>query len=226
MIPLRDANPTQRLPVVTILLIVSNVAVFLIELLAEAQGSLGPFIDRWAVIPAELSSQPLAELPTVFSSMFLHGGWAHLLGNMLFLWIFGDNIEDRLGSARYLLLYLIAGTVAVFAQWLTGPQSLLPMIGASGAISGVLGAYLVEFPRARVTTLIFYFVVQVPAILVLGGWFVIQFFQGVASLGAAGTEMGGVAFFAHVGGFVAGVLLIKPLALGRPPGRRRRLDWD
>lgn len=237
MIPLRDANPTQSTPLVTIVLVALNVLVFLGELALQAQGQFNQFIMTWGVIPAELTSQFLGEWQTLFSAMFLHGGWAHLLGNMLYLWIFGDNIEDRLGSGRFLLFYLVAGLAATAVQVAINPGSQVPNIGASGAIAGVLGGYLILFPRTRILTLVFRFITEVPAILVLGSWFVYQFFFGVASLSQMDMQIGGVAFFAHVGGFVAGMALIKPFEFGRSPrdsgpssyrdfGRRDTDPWD
>ena len=215
MIPLRDENPTTLTPVVTIILIVLNSLVYLYQL------SLGPdeerFILAYAAIPAELFHTGTMvgdpRVPaglTVLTSMFLHGGFLHLGGNMLYLWIFGDNIEDVMGHGRFIVFYLLAGLAAVFAHAVTAPTSTVPMIGASGAISGVLGAYLLLFPRARVRVLILLGVVTrivlVPAIVVLGFWIVVQVLNGAFSLGGPG---GGVAWFAHVGGFVAGLALIK-----------------
>ncbi len=219
MIPLRDANPTHRIPFITIGLIVLNALFFLVELNLESTGQLSGFIQRWAVIPAELRQMPWQEAPTLLTAMFLHGGWSHLLGNMLYLWIFGDNIEDRMGHGRFLIFYLLCGVLASLAQTIAGPNVTVPNLGASGAIAGVLGAYLLEFPRARITTLVFYFFVQVPALIVLGFWFVIQFFQGFASLGTIDMQAGGVAFFAHVGGFIAGFVLVRPFLVGRRPAR-------
>ena len=222
MIPLRDANPTHRTPYITIGLIVTNILVFLVELLLESQSALGPFLQQWAVIPAELTTFALGELVTIFSSMFLHGGWSHLLGNMLFLWVFGDNIEEKLGPVRFLVFYAIGGIVAVAAQVIIDTTSIIPLIGASGAIAAVLGGYLVEFPRARVVTLIGWFAVQLPAVVVLGFWFVLQFFQGLASLDAANMQNGGVAFYAHIGGFVAGLILVRPFQIGI---KSEQTDW-
>jgi membrane associated rhomboid family serine protease len=223
MIPLRDANPTSRTPIVTYVLIAANVVVFLYELLLQSQGQLDPFIQKWAVIPGELtSSNFLTESPTVVSSMFMHGGWAHLLGNMLYLFIFGDNVEDRLGHGRYLVFYLLTGFLATAAQVAINPDSGIPNLGASGAIAGVLGGYLLEFPRARVLTLVFRFITTVPAYVVLGFWFVFEFFRGVYSLGELGADSGGVAFWAHIGGFVAGLVLVRILGLGTD--RRPRSD--
>jgi membrane associated rhomboid family serine protease len=218
MIPIRDQNPTHRFPIVTVSLIVINVIVFLFELSLESQGRLMSFFDSWAVIPVQLVTTPVPEAPSVFSAMFLHGGWSHLLGNMLYLWIFGDNIEDALGPVRFLIFYLLAGIFATLAQVLIDPSSPIPNIGASGAIAGVLGGYLMLYPRIQVITLIpliyFYRLARIPAVFVLGFWFVLQLFNGVLGLGNIQMEGGGVAFFAHIGGFVAGYLLIR-LFMGR-----------
>lgn len=194
-----------------------NVIVFVGELLLNGQGRLEQFITTWGVIPAELLADPASEWPTLFSSMFLHGGWAHLLGNMLYLWVFGDNLEDRMGIVRFVLFYFISGLVATGAQIAINPQSTVPTIGASGAIAGVLGGYLLLFPRARITALVFRFITEIPALIVLGFWFVYQFFFGIASLSNMDMQVGGVAFFAHIGGFVAGMILIHPFQFGREP---------
>lgn len=215
MIPLRDANPTKNTPFVTYGIVALNVAIFIAELLMNSQGDLESFIMTWGVIPSELLSEPGGEWTTLFTSMFLHGGWAHLLGNMLYLWVFGDNLEDRLGPIRFVIFYLLAGLVATGAQIAIDPSSSIPTIGASGAIAGVLGGYLLLFPKARVTTIVFRFVTQVPALIVLGFWFVYQFFFGIASLSNMDMQVGGVAFFAHIGGFIAGMALIHPFQLGR-----------
>lgn len=214
MIPLKDENPTQITPIFTVGLIVANVLVFLYEL------SLGQrveqFVQLYGAVPHALIQGAGPRLHgaippklTVLTSMFLHGGFLHLGGNMLYLWIFGNNIEDVLGHVRFLLFYVISGYVAAYAHALSALHSTMPMIGASGAISGVLGAYLVLFPKARVLTLVpfgfFVQVVRIPAVVVLGFWFVIQFISGTLSLGGTGE---GVAWFAHVGGFAAGVVLI------------------
>ncbi len=204
------------------LLIVGCVAVFVFEL------SLGPYLERfmraYAFAPAPFfrsiasADGLVAGLKSMVLSMFLHAGWLHLIGNMWFLWIFGDNVEDALGHARYLVFYLVCGGVAAIGQALVAPASAVPMIGASGAIAGVLGAYLVWFPWARVRTLLFlgilFTVVEVPAPLFLILWFVVQFFSGTLSLAAAAGATGGVAWFAHVGGFLAGALMA--LVLKRP----------
>ena len=214
MIPLRDTNPPARLPIVNYALIALNVAVFVYEL------ALGPGFERflftYGLVPRSFS------FTTLVTSMFLHGGLMHLLGNMLFLHIFGDNVEDRLGHVRYLFLYLLSGVAAGAAQTVTNPGSAVPMVGASGAIAGVSGAYLLFFPTARVVTLVpvFFFLqlVEVPALVFLLVWFLWQIFSGVAALGGAGD--GGVAFWAHVGGFVAGMILGPALRERRRPATR------
>ena len=232
MIPLRDANPTHRTPLVTLALIAACVIAFAWELgvLASAGPSgLDAFFQDHGVVPAELSSAvaqgQLASQPVlaVLTSLFLHGGWLHLAGNMLYLWIFGNNIEDRLGRAAFFGFYLVGGIVAAAAQVAIEPGSSVPLIGASGAIAASLGAYLVLFPRARILSLVFlgffYQLIQVPALLVLGFWFVLQLIDGVTSLGATSAD-GGIAFFAHIGGFVAGIV-IGLLVRGRGPGPLR-----
>ncbi len=220
MIPLRDNNPTHGTPLVTYGLVLANVLVFLGELYLDSQGQLNNFILTYGVVPAKLLEQPQGEWYTVISSMFLHGGWAHLLGNMLYLWIFGDNVEDRLGHVRFIIFYLLAGFVATAAQIAINPGSTIPNIGASGAIAGVLGGYLLLYPHAQITTIVFRFVTRVPAIIVLGFWFVYQFFSGIASLSTMDMQIGGVAFFAHIGGFVAGMVLIHPFQVGLPARSR------
>ena len=179
---------------------------------------LEPFIARYGVIPAQVFEWPQSDLPLsvvtipFFTSMFLHGGWLHLLGNMLYLWIFGDNVEDRLGHFTYLVFYLLCGLGAGIVHTVLNYYTVVPSIGASGAIAGVLGAYLVSYPRARILTLvpIFIFVqfIEIPALIVLGFWFIMQFFSGAASLAAASANAGGVAWWAHVGGFVIGMILV------------------
>lgn len=204
MFPIGDDNSGRRsTPVVTFALIAINVAVFLIEL---QRGDA--FITEWAFIPARFSNDPSADVLTLISAMFMHGGWMHLGGNMLYLWIFGDNVEDRFGSVRFLLFYLAAGLVATFAQYAVNPASAIPNVGASGAIAGVLGAYLLMFPKARVNVLLGRQVVAMPAFIVLGLWVALQLVSGVGSIAdTAQTEQGGVAYMAHVGGFIAGLFL-------------------
>jgi membrane associated rhomboid family serine protease len=228
MIPLRDANPTNRTPVVTIALIVINVLVYVYEWLISAEPTqMMAFFDQWAIIPQQLTNNFTPEVITIFTAMFLHGSWLHLGGNMLYLWIFGDNIEDRLGPVRYIIFYLLGGIGATVAQVAVNPNSAIPNVGASGAIAGVLGGYLLLYPKARITTLVFRFITQVPAYVVLGFWFVLQLFQGVGSLSVpTDADTGGVAFFAHVGGFVVGLVLIRPFLIGRSQqnrGDNRRL---
>ncbi len=229
MIPLRDANPTRRTPIVTLALIGACFIAFAYELgvlASNGEAGLDRFFLDYGVVPAELT-RSLANgawlsLPVlaVVTSLFLHGGWLHLLGNMLYLWIFGNNVEDRLGRPLFLGFYLLGGVVAGLAQVAISPDSTVPLIGASGAIAATLGAYLVLFPRARILSLVFlgffYQLIEVPALLVLGFWFVLQLIDGVASLGATNAQ-GGVAFFAHIGGFVAGAL-VAAVIRGRGPG--------
>ena len=223
MIPLHDDNPSRRPPIVTILLLLTNVAFFLYEL-SLPRRSLDTFIHTMGVIPAEFTSDlrldPHIPLPlTLLTSMFLHGGAVHLAGNMLYLWIFGNNVEDATGHVRFLIFYVACGVGAAATQIGSAPGSTIPMIGASGAIAGVLGAYMLLYPRARVLTLVpILFILRLmylPAIVVLGLWFVYQ----ILLSGMSDPDRGGVAFFAHIGGFVAGMILIWPLR--RRGGRRR-----
>ena len=218
MIPLRDVIPSRTTPFVTITLIVLNVLIFLYQWI------LPPYVQKqfvmaFALIPADFTWL------TVFTSMFLHGGWSHILGNMLYLWIFGDNVEDRVGHGRFIVFYLLCGVAAALAQTAIDPQSQIPMVGASGAIAGVLGAYLIMFPHSRVLTLIPLFiiweVVEIPAVIVLGLWFVIQLFSGVGSLATMDRSGGGVAFWAHIAGFVTGMALI--FVFKRP--ERQTVEW-
>src|SRR5512138_793078 len=201
MFPIGDDNSGRRLtPVVTYALIAANILVFLIELIAG-----DPFIEAWSFIPARFLADPAGDFGTIFSSMFMHAGLLHIGGNMLYLWIFGDNVEDRFGHAKFLAFYLVCGVAATFAQMAFTMESTIPSLGASGAIAGVLGAYLLLYPNRRVTVLAGYVILEVPSLIVIGFWFVLQLFSGIGSLGAADT--GGIAFMAHVGGFVAGVVL-------------------
>jgi len=212
MFPIRDTEPSYSRPVVTVLIIVVNVLVFLYEY------SLGPsqelFIRSWGLVPDEFSYSRL------FTSMFLHGGWMHIIGNMWFLWIFGDNIEDTLGHSKFLLFYLACGVAAGMAQYFVNVSSRVPMVGASGAIAGVMGAYMVKFPHARIRTLIFWIFItflDIPAWVMLIYWFGTQLLSGINSVGYKQAYQGGTAFFAHIGGFIVGLILIKTL-----PTRERR----
>lgn len=225
MLPLRDANPSRHTPVVTITIIAINVLVYLYQLTLVGNEQLIPFFDTFAIIPVQLTTDFGSEFFTIFTAMFMHGSWMHLLGNMLYLWIFGDNIEDTLGRGRYIIFYVFGGLAATIAQVVIAPSSSVPNIGASGAIAAVLGGYLVLYPRARVMTLVVRIITQVPAYIVLGFWFVLQLFQGVGSLATVSTQSGGVAFFAHVGGFVAGMALIKPFQIGSRGQRERDWEW-
>ncbi len=232
-LPLKDINPTRRFPFVTIAFIAINVVVFLYEV------ALGPhinaFISAWGIVPYEIThgvdlvgptaggriyhaEGPSIIFATLFSSMFIHGGFLHIFGNMLYLWIFGKNIEDLLGPAKFFVFYIVCGLIAGGAHIATQPNSAVPTVGASGAVAGVLGAYLSASPRARVLTRVFVFmfirVMMIPASFLLVFWFIIQIFSGVGSLGAGS----GVAWFAHIGGFIGGIVLLKLMA-------GRRLAW-
>ena len=228
MIPLRDANPTRRTPVVTLSLILLCFVAFGWELVVLAQGGdqrLGDFVTIHGVVPADLTDSVRGgnwiSLPVlgIVTSLFLHADWWHLLGNMLYLWIFGNNVEDWLGRPAFIAFYLVGGVAAVAGQVAVDPRSGGAMIGASGAISAVLGAYLVLFPGARIQSLVylglFYQLIAVPAVLVLGFWFALNLLDAIGWIGAGGET--GVAFFAHVTGFIAGVLLALPFRLKRQP---------
>lgn len=202
MMPLGDDNSMRKtLPVVTYILIVLNVLMFLLELSAG-----DAFVEQWAFVPARFSANPSGDIVTIFTSMFMHGGWFHLFGNMLYLWIFGDNVEDAFGSGKFLAFYLICGVGAVFSQMMFNPGSNLPNVGASGAIAGVLGAYILLFPKTNIRVLVGQSITAMPALIVIGFWFVLQFLSGVDSLSAE-QDVGGVAYMAHIGGFIAGVVL-------------------
>lgn len=220
MIPLRDINPTRRVPLVTIALIVINVLIFLYEMLLPSEGALNALATTWGLVPYRLMALEPQAVLSVITSMFLHSGFLHLFGNMIYLWIFGDNIEAAMGRLRFVVFYLLCGVGAAMGQVFVDPASTIPMVGASGAISGVLGAYLLLFPRAEVETLVFfgYFVrlVRLPAVIVLGLWIVTQLLSSILSLGMQAS--GGVAWFAHIGGFLAGVVLAVLL--------RRRRWWE
>ena len=219
MLPLGDDNSARRtVPVVTYVFIAINVIVFLLELSAG-----DAFIERWSVVPARLLANPVGDFITVFTAMFMHGGWMHLLSNMLYLWIFGDNVEDRLGQVKFIIFYLLCGIVATFAQVLVNPDSNIPNLGASGAIAGVLGAYLLMFPRGSVRVLMGRAIIPMPALIVIGFWALLQVISGVGSIAttAQTADTGGVAYMAHVGGFVAG-LILTPLMGGTRQQRQLR----
>lgn len=217
MIPLRDSNRSYHFPVMTWLLIASNALVFLYEL-GLSNDQLERFIGTYALVPARIEDAPIAFGITIFTSMFLHAGWFHVLSNVWVLFIFGDNVEDRMGSLPYLVFYLLCGLAAGLLQTYLTSASNVPVLGASGAIAGVLGAYVLLFPRARVVTLVpiifFLSIIEVPAILFLGFWFFSQLFSGLASIGAEAAQ--GVAWWAHIGGFAVGLVLCS-FFLRRPP---------
>jgi membrane associated rhomboid family serine protease len=209
-----ESRPRQRFPIITVVLLLLNVAAFLYELSVLAAGGepgLNRFIRDYGVTASSIMAGE--SLITLLTSQFLHGGWWHLISNMLFLLSFGDNVEDRMGPWRYIIFYLISGVLASLAQVLVDPQSTLPSIGASGAIAGLLGAYLVLFPEGQVRALVFFVIfatiTRFSAVLFIVFWFILQLFNGLAGFGIASLETGGVAYFAHIGGFVSGALLVR-----------------
>ena len=221
-LPFKDLNPTRTFPFVTYLLIAANVVGYVYESLLIRQSGEVAIVAGYGLVATRLLSDPLGEAFTIFTSMFMHGGLAHLGGNLLYLYIFGDNVEDSLGHGRYLGFYVLAGIAAAATQIVTGINSPIPMVGASGAIAGVLGAYMVLFPRAPILGILFFFVLTFPAWFVIGVWFVFQnVLPAMAALGPRGG--GGVAFFAHIGGFVAGLLLVRLFLMGRT--RRESFQW-
>jgi membrane associated rhomboid family serine protease len=202
MFPIGDDDTSRRtVPVVTYALIVLNVLFFFIELSGGES-----FIQQWSVVPRRLVANPAADFPTIFTSMFMHAGWLHLFGNMLYLWIFGDNVEDAFGHAKFLVFYLLCGIAATFAQLVLNMNSSVPNLGASGAIAGVLGAYILLFPRGQVRVLMGRGVIPLPALVVIGFWIVLQLVSGIGTISST-AETGGVAYMAHIGGFFAGMLL-------------------
>jgi membrane associated rhomboid family serine protease len=228
MIPIRDDQPRYSIPYINSFLIGLNLLIFLFESSLDPD-SLKALVDQLGIVPAHLTAflsgspnySPLAIALPFFTSMFLHGSWMHVIGNMWFLYIFGDNVEDYLGHFQYLVFYLLVGLIAMATQIAVDPYSRVPTLGASGAIAGVLGAYFVLYPRARVLTWFFVFIIHIPAWVVLGYWFVLQFLSGTATaLAYEGRNDSGIAFWAHVGGFVAGVGLIKLF-----PERQRRYPY-
>lgn len=203
MMPIGDDNSGRRLtPIVTYALIVVNVLVFLLELSGG-----DAFIQRWAFVPTRFLANPIGDFPTLFTSMFMHAGWVHLLGNMLYLWIFGDNVEDRFGHGLFTVFYILCGLGATFAQLAVSQGSSIPNLGASGAIAGVLGAYIMMFPRGSVNVLVGRVVTRMSALIVIGFWIVLQIFSGIGTFTASSQAEGGVAYMAHIGGFFAGVIL-------------------
>jgi membrane associated rhomboid family serine protease len=241
MIPLRDYRPTRSFPFVTVMLIALNVAAFLQDRLSghyrlvylhtaqgivQAREFVGGLTSHFSLVPNDLVAHPLLAWPTILTSMFLHGNWLHIGSNMLFLWVFGDNIEDSLGRLRFIVFYFLCGLAAAIVQILSDPASTIPMVGASGAVAGVLGAYLLLFPHNRVLTLIplfiFFTTVELPAYLIIGYWALLQFLNAYLLKGGGMLRGGGVAYFAHIGGFVAGMALIMLMTdrSSRRSGRR------
>jgi len=221
MIPIGDDDRSLRLtPVVTYILIALNALVFFLEL-----NNGEAFIERRAFVPAEFLADPVGEFPTLFTSMFMHAGWLHLLSNMLYLWIFGNNVEDRFGHVTYTVFYLLCGLGATFAQLAVSTGSNIANLGASGAIAGVLGAYILMFPRGRVNVLMFRFIVAMPALVVIGLWILLQIFSSIGTFTESAQTEGGIAYMAHIGGFVAGMILTFVLGGTRralPPPRYYR----
>jgi membrane associated rhomboid family serine protease len=202
MFPIGDDNAGRRtFPVVTYGLIVLNILFFLVEMSGGEA-----FIQQWSVVPRRLLANPAADFPTVFTSMFMHAGWVHLLGNLLYLWIFGDNVEDAFGHMKFLVFYLLCGIAATIAQVMVSSSSSIPNLGASGAIAGVLGAYIILFPRGQVRVMMGRGIIPMPALVVIGFWIVLQLVSGVGSI-TESADTGGVAYMAHIGGFVAGLAL-------------------
>jgi membrane associated rhomboid family serine protease len=203
MLPIGDDNSSRRLqPTVTYALIAINVLFFLVELIGG-----DAFITAWSFVPSRFLANPAGDFVTIFTSMFMHGGWLHIGGNMLYLWIFGDNVEDRFGHLPYLAFYLACGVAATFAQLAFSVGSDIPNLGASGAIAGVLGAYILLFPYRKIRVMLGYGITEMPSLIVIGLWFVLQLFSGAGSIVASTADTGGVAFMAHIGGFIFGVVL-------------------
>ena len=202
MLPIGDDNSSRRIsPLITYALLVVNILFFLLELVGG-----DPFVIKWALVPSRFFANPIGDAITLFSAMFMHAGWLHLGSNMLYLLIFGDNVENRFGHGKFLLFYLLSGLAANFSQILLTPISDIPILGASGAIAGVLGAYLLLYPRKKVRVLLYFWVINLPALIVIGLWFLLQLFSSIGTF-ASTAQTGGVAYLAHVGGFIAGFLL-------------------
>lgn len=227
MIPIKDTIPSRTFPFVNYFLILVNAGFFLYQLSLGVH--LQKYLYTWGIVPLRISTLQgdMLHLAAPFlTAMFLHAGWLHILGNMLYLYIFGDNVEDRLGHMRYLLFYLLCGVLAGIAQILAAPYARVPMVGASGAIAGVMGAYFCLFPRARVVTLVFFFfffdLIEIPAFFFILFWFILQFFNGTLSFSSQSAAAGGVAWWAHIGGFIAGVVLLLFFRGRRRPRRMWR----
>lgn len=235
MIPLKDKNPSPVFPYVNLSIILVNVLVFFYEL--SLGYSLQDFIYHYGIVPARYFDLQIShyfslvdQIRPLFASMFLHGGWLHLIGNMWTLYIFGDNVEGHLGHFRYLMFYLLCGLMAALIHLLTNLHSQMPTIGASGAIAGIMGAYFLLYPNARIVTLVFIFffitMIEIPAYVFLGFWFFIQFFNGAFSVLSGANRFGGIAWWAHIGGFGGGILLVKTVfSSPRPPKKRSRRSW-
>jgi membrane associated rhomboid family serine protease len=229
MIPIRDQIRTRRTPVVNYFLIAANIIVFILEWLSGVTQN-STLMAQLAFVPADFMNAPLnlGNVTSIFSSMFMHAGFTHLAGNMLYLWIFGDNVEDRLGHIPYLIFYLAGGVFATLTHAFLNPTSVIPTVGASGAIAAVLGAYLIFYPQSRVQTFIpigyFMTLRALPASILLAFWFILQLFNGVLSLGAA-EDVGGTAFWAHIGGFVMGVAVALVVGKGRNNASPRQAEW-
>jgi membrane associated rhomboid family serine protease len=224
MFPLRDDQPLHSVSISTITIIALNVLVFIYQIQLDDY-SVNAFIAHWGLTPTYRSFH----LANIFTSMFIHGGWMHIIGNMLFLWCFGRSLEDAMGSGKFLVFYLLCGVAAAFTQSFLSWGSRVPMVGASGAIAGVMGAYLLKFPRARIETLVIFIVfitrIEIPAVLMLGYWFIVQLFSGAGSFGNSQVSQGGTAFFAHIGGFVAGMILVNVMGTQTRFYRRRDIYW-
>jgi membrane associated rhomboid family serine protease len=224
MFPLRDDQPLHSLTISTFAIIALNALVFLYQITLDDY-SQNYFITHWGLTPTLGDFH----LRNILTSMFIHGGWMHIIGNMMFLWCFGRSLEDAMGSGKFLLFYVLCGIAAAFMQSFLTWNSRAPMVGASGAIAGVMGAYLLKFPRARILTLVIFVIfitrIEIPAVLVLGYWFVIQLFSGVGSLGTSHLSQGGTAYFAHIGGFLAGMVLVNLLGTQTRYYRRRDVYW-
>lgn len=233
MIPLRDENPTEITPYLTYLFIAINVGVWLVVQGAGEMEALQASVMRYGTIPCQITGECPARGLTwesILTSMFMHGSWEHLLGNMLFLWVFGNNIEDSMGHLRFIAFYLVCGAAAALTHIFLAPASTIPTVGASGAISGIMGAYILLYPTVRVRTFFPpFFLFDLRAFVVLGYWFLIQLMMGLVVLGPEAGEQGGIAFWAHIGGFVAGLLLVKPfekVELVRAKREKRQLSRE